>query len=504
MKLSAPIRAGMVGSVVAAAAGCLLAAAPAVAAPRVDVEEVVAALGLSSEPADYVVLVDTSGSMNQGGRYETVRRELRTMVGSLDSDDRVSLVTFDATAVPRFRGVVGGDPEAVVSRLPARAEGQRTDIGAAIAAGLTELQRPDTHRLAALILITDGKADTAEGSDYAKAGSKAWKKLRKRADALAERHQVAGYAVSLQSSTDAGLLKKVLPGASEIGAADVGRRFADLGGDLAKLQAARALEDELAQPITVEWFGDLSAAVSTRASVPLRLVFRSPYAHVPVELSDFTVRASDGVSVVLSGLPRSLSLPPGGTQTVEVGAVVSGRLGSAGSAELGATVSTPWSQVLTDDLGVEFGPALAATVEVPPAPLEIPPAAVASAGLLAGGLVVVAMLAWVAQALTTPRMDGVLTVRRAGRQLADIVVKGRRAKLVPPPAATELAGLTGSISGARAAVRGQKAVRLDARLGGERVRGVLAEGAVLVLGDLELAYSTERRRILDMIAVPRA
>lgn len=485
-------------------AGVLLAPSVAQAAPAVGVDDVVASLGLASEPADYVVLVDTSGSMNQGGRYNSVRNELRKLVGGLDSDDRVSLITFDTTATTRFRGVVGTQPDAVVAKLPAKAKGQHTDIGAAIAAGLTALERPDTHRLAALILITDGKADTASKSPYKKAGSAAWKKLKSRATELAREHQVAAYAVSLIASTDAGMLTKVFPDADEVSADRVGDQFAQVGGDLVRLQAAQALKDELAKPIKIEWAGDLVAAVSSKHAVPLQLVFTSLYAHVPVELSQLAVQPSDGVSANLSGLPDKVILKPGERVALDVQAQISGKLASTGSVTLAGQVETPWRTVLERDLGLKFEPVLDSAAEVPAAPIEIPPDVAAPAGVAAGGLIVVALLGWLALAIVTPRMDGVLTFRRGGREIADIVIKGRRTKLAVPPSAADLVGLAGSVSGAKGPTPGQRAVRIDARFGAERTRGVVVDGDVIQMGDVEIAYTSDRTRILDMIAVPRA
>lgn len=492
----------------AAAAGGVLAASlmlvpgVAVAAPVVKVDEVVAAVGLNSEPADYVLLVDTSGSMNQGGRYETVRRELRKLVAGLEADDRVSLVTFDSKAVPRFRGVVGKNPSAVMAKLPARATGKRTDIGAAIAAGLAELERDDTHRLTALILITDGEVDTAEGSKYADVRSSAWKKLRQRADELGKQHEVAGYAVSLQSVTDAGLLKKVLPQATEVSAGQVGKRFSEVGGDLVRLQAAAALEAELAEPIQVTWHGDLSAALANNTSTPLQLEFSSPYAHVPVELSSLEVKAPEGLTVELTGLPEKVVLAPGERTTADVWVTVSGSGGA--TMELSAKVTSPWRKALEDGLGVKFAPAIEGALVVPAAPLRLPPTLLSTVGWSAGALAALAAVAWLGRLLTTPRMDGLLSFRRDGRELADIVLTGRRSKLAAPEAAKDLAGLAGSVAGARSRSRGQRAVRVDARFGAERARGVIAEGEVLQMGDVEITYTSEHRRILDMITVPRA
>ncbi len=90
--------------------------------------------------------------------------------------------------------------------------------------------------------------DTVPSAKYAKVDSASWKKLKTRAASLAQDHELAAYAVSLISTTDAGLLKKAMPQASEVSADEVGTRFAQVAGDLVRLQAAKALKDELAAP----------------------------------------------------------------------------------------------------------------------------------------------------------------------------------------------------------------------------------------------------------------
>lgn len=476
-------------------------AAPATAQAATGVDQVVAALGLASEPADYVILVDTSGSMKAGGRYATVRSDLGKLVAGLDSDDRVSMLTFDTTVVPRFRGVVGRNPNAVVATLPALASGKHTDIGAAIAAGLSELEKPDTHRLAALILITDGNLD-APGSKYEQVSSAAWKQLKTRAAELGKAHQVAAYAVSLQTTTDAGLLKKVLPQATEVAASQVGVRFAQVGNDLVRLQAAEALKNELSQPIVVNWKGDLGAALANGTTADVQLEFASPYPHVPVELSDIRAQASPGLQVQLSGLPATIKLKPNGRVTVPARVTVTGSGGSDAVVKLTATASSSWQKALTDGLGLGFAPSLKGSAPVPAAPIKLPPTLLPTIAGVAAPLIGLVLFGLLVRALLVPSMSGLLTVQRNGRELADIVLEGRRMKLSVPEAVTELSGLSGSVAGARAG-RSQHAVRLDARFGGATARGVIADGAALALGDLEISYTSGRRRILDKIGLPR-
>lgn len=475
--------------------------AMALAAPsEVGVDDVVSALGLAPEPADYVVLVDTSGSMRADNRYARVKQELAKLLGGLEPADRVALYTFDASTSRRYRGEVGDDPAAVLAGLPARADGDHTDIGAAIAAGLQELEDHDTRRLAALILITDGVLD-APGSEYADPKASAWKELRTRATQLQRRHQVAGYAVSLLADTDANLLKKVLPDAVEVRAEQVGDRFAELGSDMVKRRAAEALAAEAELPVTVSWAVDLGAALAGAGPVEGTLQFTSPYMHLPVALTDLGVVASPGLTATVTGLPETLRLAPGETVAVPVTATVTGTGGAGATVGLSATVTSSWGKVLAEDLGLEFTPAVEGTAPVAAAParLELPPTVlplVATVAVLAlGGL----LLWWVARALLIPTMSGLLTIRRNGRELADIVLEGHRAKLAAPQTAAELIGLSGTVVGARGAARGERAVRVRASYGDARASGLIADGTSLALADLELTYTSGRRRILEKI-----
>ncbi len=489
------------GAVALTLVGGALLGAPAAAADSLGVDEVVAALGLTSEPATYVVMADTSGSMNAGGRYTNLRRELGKLVDSLDSDDRVALMTFDNKVTSRFEGVVGENRAAVLAGLPATAKGTHTDIGKAIAAGLAALEQSPAHGQVALILITDGKLD-APGSPYEKENSSAWKDLRSRAATLAATHQVAAYAVSLQATTDAGLLKKVFADAREVAPEQVGDRFAQVGQDLLKLQAAEALKDEVSQNIAVRWTGDLGAALADGTPVDVQLDFTSPYPHIPVVLSDLTAQAPAGLTVELSGLPASIQLEPGGTATVHMQARVTGSGGVNTQVGLRASISSSWGKAL-GSIGLDFRPAIDGTAAVPAAPIKLPPTLLPTAGGIVGLLAGALLVLMVARMLLTPPMSGVLTFRSNGRNIGELVVSGRRMKLTAPVGATELTGLSGSASGARASGGHQVAVRLDARFGGVTAKGVVADGGTIGFGDMEVAYTSGRRRILDKIGIPR-
>src|SRR5437764_4509107 len=118
--------------------GCLLwALAPAGPAAAADgqatEQQVLAALNVDGISADYVILIDTSGSMEDGHLYQGVQNALRPLLSALSPKDFLSLATFDTTPNLYFDGPVRADGADALNRLPATADGPYTDIGQAIA-----------------------------------------------------------------------------------------------------------------------------------------------------------------------------------------------------------------------------------------------------------------------------------------------------------------------------------------------------------------------------------
>jgi hypothetical protein len=99
-------------------------------------QEIFQTLNVDEVPADYVVLVDTSGSMNDGGLYGDVRGTLATFFAGLTPADHLAVYTFDDFPTPRYLGPASNPGRALAS-LPPRPRppsSGNTDIGAALAA----------------------------------------------------------------------------------------------------------------------------------------------------------------------------------------------------------------------------------------------------------------------------------------------------------------------------------------------------------------------------------
>ncbi|MFG2407739.1 VWA domain-containing protein [Streptomyces brevispora] len=399
-------------------AALFAAGVPAAAAEGPSREEVYRQLGVAEQPVDYIILVDTSGSMKAKGRYDTVRSTLRTFLGGLTHSDHVALVTFDDRPEARYIGSAG-DPAAIVARLPKKPDANGgTDIGAALDQGLRELERDDAASVASVVMLTDGKHQPPRRSAYPKSSGPPWKALRKRADALAQRTELAGYALPLASgSSGADRLGDVVdntvvlrPGSIQ----DLGRYLQRAGDSTRARSAAKLLADDQGKGVTASW-KPAGVRDVTDGSATASVTFRSATAHVPLTVSDARVSAA-GAPLDVSGVPRRLTLEPGESRTYSVR--LAGKPGGGGpfrhteeaSAVLRVSgqVSSPWQKALAPGVDLKVPAAVGATG----GPLRVR-AEVGSAFLLPGIILVLAAalvlgaLRWLS--VNRPALTGVLT-----------------------------------------------------------------------------------------------
>lgn len=392
---------------------------PAAAAPQPanpTREQVYAALHADSVRADYVVLVDTSGSMADPGLYEGVKASLGRFLRGLAPTDYLALYTFaDHTAVS-YRGPAR--PDAVRSLPPASQLGGSTDVGTAIEAALTELERDGAAQVASVVLITDGKHEPPPDSRYPHVDGLSWRVLANRAKNLST--SLSAYAIPLRSGkSGADLLKTVFPRAIPLNPASIGQLggYLDLSKNAARLAKAKAaLSGDIGKGVAVEWPGpqrlDLAGGSAT---VPVRLVSRT--AHVPLQVTGLALRGAGPASV--SGLPDHVTLAPGQALTYQLTVrwqPSAGALHIRRTARLDETltvagnVSSPWTAALGDALPLNVAPQpangtrqLSAAVPVGwPGTLPL---------LVAVVLLVLAAAIWLRYSSRHPQTAGVLSVR---------------------------------------------------------------------------------------------
>lgn len=416
-----------------------LAGALPSAAQQATREQVYERLDIDREPADYVLLIDTSGSMNDNGLYREVGKAVRGFVAALTPQDHLSLITFDVAPALRYAGPVTS-PRDVAGRLPARAEGARTDIGAAIEAAVDLLQRPGASRNAAVVLLTDGAHDPPQGSGYPTTSAPAWGRLRAQAARLPS-DQVRAFAIPLKGSTGAALLKRVFPDATVLGLGSTDQLGALLNQPKDAVRADKARETlrrDAGQGVRVEWGGldrlDLAAGAGD-----VDLTLRSTAEHVPLVVTGMTIHAS-GLPVQADSLPGTVALDPGESWTRRVHLTWAApsrwrlreTLRDTTTLELAGQVTSPWATVLSTDLGLPFDPGLVGgrTGKEWVTTVGWALTAIIAAGALLLLLVLLSIaLLWIRWRRRNPRLDGVLSARSPSREYGRLRLVGRSVRI---------------------------------------------------------------------------
>lgn len=446
-----PLRFGRRAAAVLAAA--LLASSP-VAAAHAEPEagggapsraEIYRELGLDQEPADYVILVDTSGSMTKDGRYGTVRSTLRPFLDGLTSEDHVALFTFDSRPEARYIGAAGNTKK-IVSSLPAKpnASGE-TDIGAALNAALNELGRDDVSSVASVVLLTDGQHHPPRGSRYPTAKGAPWDALRKRAQGIAERTDLAGYALPLGSgATGAQLLQNVVQNTSVLqprSIQDLGSYLARAGDGARARKAGLLLAQDAGHGVSATWQGGGAADV-TDGLATARLTLHSTTRHLPLTVGGLRASLADP-SLDVSGLPNEVTLQPGASRTFEVR--LRGRLAAdalpyrrterrEATLHLAGRVGSSWERPLAGDVKLDIPRAIRLGQQT--VPLRATVGSVVLLPALVITLVLLGLGAWLWwRRINQPLLHGELLLAPAfGEQLpVRVGLNGRRMALEPSP-----------------------------------------------------------------------
>ncbi|MFE1833195.1 vWA domain-containing protein [Streptomyces sviceus] len=425
-------------------------------------------LGLDEQPADYAVLVDTSGSMANGGRYDTVRTALGVFLDGLSAEDHVALFTFDSTPEPRYIGAAG-DTDRILSMLPdAPDEDGATDIGSALDGALDELERGDAAEVASVVLLTDGAHSPPDGSPYPDSTGPAWTALRDRARALDERGtELAGYALPLgDGATGADLLGDVIDNATVLRPDSVEdlSGYLQRAGDRTRLRKAGVLlAGDAGKGVDATWT-DHRGRDLTDGSAAAEITLTSTTRRTPLTVRGLHASVP-GEPVRISGLPATLTLDPGQTRTFPVrlrGTLADGPLpylrdrGTEVPLRVSGRVSSAWERPLAPDVRLKVPREIRATGVALPvhatvgSPLLLP--------ALIGGLVAVLLIWWLSWRRNhRPRLRGELLLTPVyGGQLPDrIPLRGRRVQLRP-----RVVGGRGSVRGRRRSTEGRSRVEL--------------------------------------------
>jgi VWA domain-containing protein len=447
----------------------LSGAGVAVAAPT-DLDDLYGELGIADVATDYVVLVDTSGSMADNGRYDDVRDSLRTFFAGLRPVDHVTLITFAESTDVVHDGPADKAADAI-DDMPDTPVSDYTDLGTAIDLGFSSLERSGHAPLGAVVLLTDGLDNPPPDSRYD--DEDAWAELADRGKRLAG--HVSGYTLPLktdESGTD--VLGDLLPTvvlrmtSAESLSAFLGR----LADDVRREAAKDLVKPDLDAAIEVEWVPPPAGAdLSTPVEWTVRVNSRA--AHLPLEVTGLRVEVT-GFEPKIGGLPARLTLAPDERVElkVSVGAVQTSemRLREIRPVDtrlrLVGTVDSPWRTVVERDLELEFAPrpldgavAWKGTTTV-----GYPVLIVAGAGLVIVLLITTPGFVW---SRRHPKMRGTLFATAAGGQPLRIDLRGRRRLRFPRPQTPLSPGMSGefTLRGGTGPDRGS--LRIDYRSRGD-------------------------------------
>lgn len=341
----------------------LASAASAVEGPTE--EQIFADLNVDEVASDYVVLVDTSGSMAAGGLYDNVRTTLRPFLAGLTAADHVAIYTFDDVVQPRYLGPAGAT-NAILDGLPNAPNPQgNTDIGAALRSALDELGRSGAADVAAIVLLTDGVNEPAAGSPYIDTNGPAWTALRDRATELSRaRKSLRGYALPLRDQAGgAQLLRQVVSNTVVVEP----RQFPNIAGFLDQTKHATRVEKaqqklagDIGKGVVVDWPANRTFDMNSGAA-ELTLTLRSQLAHVPLTLTNVHIDVDTPATVaqLQQQLPPQLTLLPGSTVPLTIRLQWkpdAGPLPIWPTASLEPTiavradVSSPWTAALASDI----------------------------------------------------------------------------------------------------------------------------------------------------------
>lgn len=491
---------------VAVLVGLLLAVVGGLpAAAEENLDAIAATLGIEDQATDYILIVDTSLSMQEEGRWGRARDALSGLADSLTPDDHVTLITFDDGAETVFEGDAPST-NTLLGALPDEPTGTQTDIGAAIDEGVDALNRDGASEVAAFVLLTDGELDAAEDSDFVTADAPAWADLRTRADEATADRQVGAFALSLGPESDAGLLTQVFPDAQVATPDDIVGFLSGLTDEITRFRVGEILAPELDQPVTVT----LSEPTVDGTTATLTATWTSTTTNLPTSVAAIQLApAIEGAAVGMD--PATLDLTPGQEQTSTITLALPP--GTDAAVALTATVTSPWqAQLAPLGLGQELT-ATSAPVQLTIADAVVaPPSAEASAtpdsngteepGPLAAlpswaipaaiaALAAAVLLALVIGAIRKrmPQLDGSLAlVTREGEVVDEFLVTG-------PSSSTQRGGLT-----VKAKPGKDTSIRIKGRQGKEAFTATLADGEEFTLPDgRTLRYTTERSRMLEMI-----
>ncbi len=113
------------------------------------------------KPTNLTLVIDTSGSMEEGGKLKLVQRTSRALLDALDARDRVSVVRYNERARRVLCGVRASERESILHEIDRLHPEGRTSVQGGLELGyLLATETFDPDRTNHVILFSDGVANT--------------------------------------------------------------------------------------------------------------------------------------------------------------------------------------------------------------------------------------------------------------------------------------------------------------------------------------------------------
>jgi hypothetical protein len=153
-------------------------------------------------PADFVVVLDTSGSMafEPDPPWVPNLEAVAALLESIPEGDHLSFLTFDSVVTIQSVGEVEPDTSSeVLDGLPDVPRGDATDIGAGIDATLRRLDRARPSPVQVVIFLTDGLHNPPPGSPFpGDTTSAPWEQLSTDAARLEASRDILAFGIGIE------------------------------------------------------------------------------------------------------------------------------------------------------------------------------------------------------------------------------------------------------------------------------------------------------------------